>query len=119
MGRRAWRRICLPERLHRRRAPTGRPLSYRGARRCGWRCGVRRAANIDSNQTDIVKQLRKCGVTVQCLHALGQGVPDLLCGWRGVNILLEIKDEDKPASKPRLTQFVSEWHGKWDGPVST
>jgi hypothetical protein len=29
---------------------------------------------------------------------VGRGVPDLLVGWRGTNLLLEVKDGNKPQS---------------------
>jgi hypothetical protein len=79
---------------------------------------MRRAANIDANQVEIVRRLRQCGVTVQCLHALGQGSPDLLAGWRGQNFLFEIKDGSKAPSRRQLTSCETTWHGKWAGQVA-
>ena len=71
---------------------------------------MRRAANVDANQAEIVEKLRKCGVSVQHLHSVGSGCPDLLVGWRGVNILLEIKSDKTPTKKCQ-----TEWHLKWAG----
>ena len=51
----------------------------------------RTAAKVDANQADIVAALRRIGATVQCLHQVGHGCPDLLVGWHGENILLEVK----------------------------
>jgi hypothetical protein len=78
---------------------------------------MRRAAKVDRNQGEIVTALRGIGATVQPLHAVGQGCPDLLVGWRGINLLFEIKDWKQPPSKRVLTDDQVEWHGGWKGQV--
>lgn len=82
----------------------------------GWR--MRRRAAIDRNQPDIVKRLRAVGCTVQPLHSVGGGCPDLLVGFQGRNVLLELKDGDKPPSAQRLTDDQAEWHAVWRGQVA-
>lgn len=77
-----------------------------------------RAARIDANQPEIVAALRKAGCTVQHLHSVGKGCPDLLVGRAGVNYLLEIKDGGKPASDQRLTADQVVWHREWGGAVT-
>lgn len=77
-----------------------------------------RAARIDANQTQIVKALRKAGCTVQHLHSVGKGCPDLLVGRAGVNYLLECKDGAKAASAQKLTPDQVVWHGCWGGSVA-
>lgn len=57
---------------------------------------VRRAAKIDAGQLAIVDALRAIGASVQSLAAVGAGVPDLLVGWRGVTLLLEVKQPPGP-----------------------
>lgn len=79
---------------------------------------MRRAAKIDANQPDIVASLRKAGVSVQPLHTVGGGVPDLLCGFRGNNALLEVKDGSKPPSARKLTGDQEQWHAAWNGQVA-
>ena len=76
---------------------------------------MRRAAKIDSNQPEIVAALRAAGASVQPLHAVGEGVPDLLVGIRGKTCLLEVKDGAKPPSARRLTPAQIEWHAAWRG----
>lgn len=73
-----------------------------------------RAARADDNQKDIVAALRDAGASVQPLHAVGRGVPDLLVGFRGVNVLMEVKTESK-ASK--LNPLQVDWHESWRGLV--
>ena len=79
---------------------------------------MRRAARIDNNQAEIVDALRKAGATVQSLAAIGKGCPDLLVGCRGKNMLLEIKNENRPPSKQKLTPDELAWHEAWRGSVA-
>jgi len=70
---------------------------------------------VDDNQGEIVRVLRDCGATVQPLHAVGQGCPDLLVGWRGISFCIEVKDGSKVPSKRLLTPAQQEWHEAWQG----
>lgn len=79
---------------------------------------MRRAARIDQNQPQIVKDLRCLGVTVQPLAAVGEGCPDLLIGFRSRNFLIEIKNPDKPKRDQQLTPDQVEWHAHWAGQVA-
>lgn len=79
---------------------------------------MRRAAKVDDNQAEIVAALRKIGASVQPLHAVGQGCPDILVGWRGMNTVLEIKDGKKPPSARKLTPDQEKWHATWMGQVT-
>jgi hypothetical protein len=76
---------------------------------------MRQAARLDGNHSEIVRALLSSGCTVQSLAALGDGVPDLLVGVAGRNLLLEVKDPAQPPSKRRLTPDQKEWHDLWRG----
>ena len=76
---------------------------------------MRRAAKVDANQADIVAALRMAGATVQPLHAVGKGCPDLLVGYQRDNYLLEVKDGSKVPSAQKLTEDQVEWHELWRG----
>ena len=76
---------------------------------------MRRASKIDKNQPAIVDALRKCGAFVQSLAAVGNGCPDLLIGYRGRTILVEVKDGSKVPSARELTLDQLLWHAKWSG----
>lgn len=80
---------------------------------------MRRAAKVDGNQRQIVAALRGVGCSVQHLHAVGQGCPDILVGKNGVNVLMEIKDGSLPPSRRALTDDEAEWHQLWRGQVCT
>ncbi|MDX5416058.1 MAG: hypothetical protein LPK88_07030 [Alphaproteobacteria bacterium] len=54
---------------------------------------------------------------MQQLHAVGEGCPDLLVGFRGANYLIEVKDGAKPPSARRLNDRQKEWHEAWRGGV--
>lgn len=71
---------------------------------------MRHIARTDSNQAEIVAALRRIGCSVQTLHQVGSGVPDLLVGFRGVNLLFEVK-----ADRGRLTPAESTWLDEWRG----
>ena len=74
-----------------------------------------RAAKIDANHEAVVLALRLAGATVQSLAGVGNGVPDLLVGYKGQTLLLEIKDGFKPPSKRALNEDQLRWHGSWKG----
>lgn len=76
------------------------------------------AKRTDVNQKAIVKALRKIGCSVQTLHEVGHGCPDLLIGYRGKNYTFEIKDGEKPPSKRKLTTDEQLWHYGWRGQVA-
>jgi hypothetical protein len=76
---------------------------------------MRRAARVDRNQPEIVQALRQVGASVQHLHHVGKGCPDILVGFQGLNYLMEIKDGDKPPSRRRLTDDEAEWFAQWNG----
>ena len=52
---------------------------------------MRYARRVDTNQAEIVQALRQIGAHVRDTSQVGDGFPDLVVSWRGVNILVEIK----------------------------
>ena len=75
---------------------------------------MRRAARVDENQGLIVKALRACGATVRVVSQ-GDGIPDLLVGYRGHTILMEVKDGNKPPSARQLTPAEQIFFDQWTG----
>lgn len=69
-----------------------------------------RKAKADNNQREIAAALRDAGASVEHLHMVGRGVPDLLVGIRGKNYLLEVKGQ-----KGETTPAQDKWHGAWRG----
>ncbi|WP_218575177.1 hypothetical protein [Limnoglobus roseus] len=72
---------------------------------------------MDENQAEVVAAFRKMGCSVQPLHTVGQGCPDLLIGHLGVNRVVEVKDGKKPLGKRQLTPDQQTWHNQWRGEV--
>ena len=73
--------------------------------------------NPDTTQAAIVRALRDAGRSVIILSGVGRGVPDLLCGWAGGMVLLEVKSSKKVHHRPgrglRKSQvkFFQDWRG--------
>jgi hypothetical protein len=66
---------------------------------------------VDQNHAEIVRALRQVpGVTVHSLHEMGNGCPDLLVGYRGLTVLVEVKTE-----KGKLNTMQEDWHRRWTG----
>lgn len=76
----------------------------------------RRAARTDGNHTQVVDALRKAGIAVISLAALGDGVPDLLCAFREVSVLLEVKNPDSDRGAPsKVKQNTLDFLASWPG----
>lgn len=62
----------------------------------------------DGNQDEIVQFARICGATVDVI-----GEPlDLLVGWRGQNLLWEVKRDAKAKLQPSQVEFFATWRGQ-------
>ena len=75
---------------------------------------MRYANRIDANQNKIVDALRGAGATVRIISQ-GDGIPDLLVGYKGYTILMEVKDGDKVPSARKLTDAEQKFFNEWDG----
>ena len=75
---------------------------------------MRYANRIDANQNQIVDALRKVGAVVRIISQ-GDGIPDLLVGYKGYTILMEVKDGDKVPSARKLTEAEQKFFDDWRG----
>ena len=80
---------------------------------------MRLAAKVDANQAEIVRVLRDARCTVQHLHMVGNGCPDVLVfsPYAGRMVLLEIKDGSQPPSRRKLTKAEARFHATWPADV--
>jgi Holliday junction resolvase len=74
------------------------------------------AKRIDSNQNSIVKALRDHGAFVRVVTQ-GDGIPDILCAYKGQTALIEVKDGDKPPSARKLTTAEQKFFDEWTGGI--
>lgn len=66
----------------------------------------------DKNHSEIVKAAGLVGATVLDLSQVGGGCPDILIGYRGLNYLIEIKNNDTFGKlNERQKLFVDNWRG--------
>ena len=79
---------------------------------------MRRKARVDANQPEIVAALRTFGASVAITSQAGQGFPDIVVGYRGVNYMIEIKDSAKPPSAQKLTADQEPFHEAWRGQIA-
>jgi Holliday junction resolvase len=68
-------------------------------------------ARIDTNHKEIVAALRQAGATVVSLAAMKHGCPDLLVGYEGETLLMEIKKDTKAKFTPDQLEFMAKWKG--------
>jgi hypothetical protein len=71
---------------------------------------MRRRARVDTNHAEIVDALRSAGCSVQTLASVGRGVPDLIVGYAGRNVLLEVKRGTGTSTADQV-----EWAAGWVG----
>lgn len=76
---------------------------------------MRRRGRVDANHPEIVRALRQVGATVESLASVGGGVPDLLVGFHGLTVLLEVKDGTRRPSERKLTEAEEAFRRDWRG----
>lgn len=74
---------------------------------------MRRAARTDDNQHDLVEALKKIGA--KCYYI--KEPVDLIVGFRGRNVLLEVKREDKRGRESAITKSQAEFIEGWPGEI--
>ena len=76
---------------------------------------MRYAARVDANQSAVIEALEAAGAKVYVL-----GLPlDLLVGFRGKLMLMEVKDGQKSASRQAKTKLQQRFFEQWgDMPIS-
>jgi len=75
-----------------------------------------RRSRADHNQPEIVDALRRMGVSVAVTSAVGNGFSDLVCGYRGRNELIEVKNGPLGF---KYTDAQKRFHAEWRGRIVT
>ena len=65
---------------------------------------------VDENQKTIVHTFIALGASVLNLSTVGRGCPDLLIGYRGKSVLVEVKSPKGTFTEPQI-KFMQEWRG--------
>lgn len=71
---------------------------------------MRHRPRKDKNHAQIVDALKAFGATVADTSALGGGIPDLLVGYKGVNVWIEVKDGQGSLTDDQV-EFSARWRG--------
>jgi len=79
---------------------------------------TRRAAKIDENQPALVELIRAMGVSVAITSAAHDGFTDLVIGFGGVTVLVEVKDGSKEPARRKLTPQQVAFHGSFKGAIT-
>ena len=66
---------------------------------------------VDENQKTLVHTFIALGCSVLNLSIVGRGCPDLLIGYRGKSVLVEIKRDSKAYFTEPQVKFMQEWRG--------
>jgi hypothetical protein len=82
---------------------------------------MRRKARVDGNHRAICDALVDAGAVVLSLAGNGHGCPDLLVGWRGWNVLFEVKPPNylkhpsgwRKATRDAQERFKLRWTGQY------
>lgn len=75
---------------------------------------MRRAARTDANLTLIVDAFRSMGCSV---NVRNDDMADLDVGYRGISMIVEVKDGKKPPSKRKLTTNQLKKRETWTGGI--
>lgn len=81
---------------------------------------MRKYAHVDANHKDVSAGLEKMGASVLSMAPLGNGAPDLLAGYDGMNFALEVKNPKAARGKKQglaLTDDEKRFHEQWKGQV--
>lgn len=68
----------------------------------------------DSNQKEIIRQLKSIGASVVDTSAVGKGFPDLVVGYQKQTYLVEVKSSNKAYGKSlneNQVKFKDAWKG--------
>lgn len=68
-----------------------------------------RAKRVDTNQAEVVSNLRNAGWAVALMHKVGEGFPDLVVSRRGWGTFLVEVKVPKKKPNPRQLRFYQDW----------
>ena len=72
-------------------------------------------ARKDANHSIVVQALEAAGVSVIDTSSMGGGFPDLIAGFGGVTVLIEIKNPKTGYGRKGLNKNQLKWKEQWTG----
>ena len=66
---------------------------------------------VDENKKTLIHTFIALGASVLNLSTVGRGCPDLLIGYKGKTVLVEIKSNSKATFTEPQIKFMQEWRG--------
>ena len=72
-------------------------------------------AKKDANHQEVVDAMRALGASVIDTSHMGGGFPDLIVGYRGVTLLMEIKNLKTAYGRRGLNRTQVKWKEAWIG----
>jgi endogenous inhibitor of DNA gyrase (YacG/DUF329 family) len=95
---------------------------YKNRKFCSFECSAKGkemppgyACKVDENHKEIVDAMKAVGASIIDTSRLGQGMPDLIVGFRGQTILLEIKNPKTQYGRKGLNANQRKWAEGWTG----
>lgn len=83
------------------------------------RYNYRALAKVDGIQMKCVIRLRKRGASVKITSGIGKGFPDLVVGYKGHNLLMEVKNGALDKAHRKLNDDQEKFHQDWRGQIVT
>lgn len=95
---------------------------YKNRKFCSFECSAkgrvmppRYACKVDANHREIVEAMKAVGASIIDTSTLGQGMPDLIVGFHGKTILMEIKNPKTQYGRKGLNVNQRKWAEGWTG----
>jgi hypothetical protein len=73
------------------------------------------ACKVDANHKEIVDALKTIGASIIDASRLGKGMPDLIVGFRGQTVLMEVKNPKTQYGRKGLNENQRKWAESWAG----
>lgn len=67
---------------------------------------------MDLTHAEVINGLLQVGMTAKSIASVGGGVPDVIAGWRGVTVLLEVKSGNNKLNAQE-EEFAAKWAGSY------
>lgn len=67
---------------------------------------------VDLNHAQIINGLLEAGMTAKSIASVGGGIPDVIAGFRGITVLLEVKNGNN-ALTTQEESFALMWAGSY------